>query len=230
MTRTAPLLLVVDDDVAIRRTLAETLEGEGYEARTAASGGEALVCFESAAPDLVITDLAMPRGDGFGLIADIRRRDRTPIIVLSVRGEEEDKVRALDMGADDYVTKPFSLTELLARIRAQLRRSGGIPVAALAFPGLIVDVDRRRVMQDDREIRLTPTEFAILEFLALNAGKPITIRQIMQRVWRGGVVAPDTVRVHVGSLRRKLEPDPASPRFIGTEPWIGYRFLPEPLN
>jgi len=228
MTGTAPLLLVVDDDVAIRRTLAETLEDEGYEARTAASGGEALVCFESAPPDLVITDLAMPRGDGFALIADIRRRDRTPIIVLSVRGEEGDKVRALDLGADDYVTKPFSLTELLARIRAQLRRSG--PTAVLTFPGLTLDIERHRVTQEDREIRLTPTEFAILELLASNAGKPVTIRHLMHRVWRGGVVAPDTVRVHVGSLRRKLEPDPASPRYIGTEPWVGYRFLPEPID
>lgn len=227
MTRAVPLLLVVDDDPAIRRTLAETLEGEGYEARAAATGGEAFACFESAAPDLVITDLAMPRGDGFALIADIRRRDRTPIIVLSVRGEEEDKVRALDLGADDYVTKPFSLTELLARIRAQLRRSGS--TGSLNFPGLTLDIERRRVTQDDREIRLTPTEFAILELLASNAGKPVTIRQIMSRVWRGGVVAPDTVRVHVGSLRRKLEPDPASPRYIGTEPWVGYRFLPDPL-
>jgi two-component system KDP operon response regulator KdpE len=219
----------VDDDPAIRRILAESLEAEGYEASTAGTGGEAIARFGSEAPDLVITDLAMPQGDGFGLIADIRRRDRTPIIVLSVRGEEGDKVRALDLGADDYVTKPFSLTELLARVRAQLRRSG--PTASIfAFPGLTVDIERRRVTQDGREVRLTPTEFAILELLASNAGRPVTIRQIMHRVWRGGAVAPDTVRVHVGSLRRKLEPDPASPRYIGTEPWVGYRFLPDPVD
>jgi two-component system KDP operon response regulator KdpE len=222
MTRTAPLLLIVDDDLAIRRTLAETL--------TAADGVEALAHLQSAAPDLVITDLAMPRHDGMTLIADIRRSKRTPIIVLSVRGEEGDKVRALDSGADDYVTKPFSLTELLARVRTQLRRSGGSAAATLTFPGLSIDIERRLVTQDSREVRLTPTEFAILELLASNAGKPITIRQIMHRVWRGGIVAPDTVRVHVGALRRKLEPDPASPRYIGTEPWIGYRFLPEPLE
>jgi two-component system KDP operon response regulator KdpE len=230
MTAKGALLLVVDDDPAIRRTLAETLGVEGYETLTAADGLEATELLRTAAPDLVITDLAMPGRDGLALIADIRRRDRTPIIVLSVRGEEGDKVRALDSGADDYITKPFSLTELLARIRAQLRRSGEGQSTTLDFPGLKIDLERRQVDQDGREVRLTPTEFAILEFLSANAGKPVTIAQIMRRVWRGGIVAPDTVRVHVGALRRKLEPDPSAPRYIGTEPWIGYRFLPDPLD
>jgi two-component system KDP operon response regulator KdpE len=227
-TSVEPLLLVVDDDPAIRRTLAEALVAEGYRTLTAADGVEALAAFERSAPDLVITDLAMPRTDGFGLIAEVRRQERTPIIVLSVRGEEEDKVRALDLGADDYVTKPFSLSELLARVRAHLRRSGG-ESPALAFPGLTIDVERRLVRRDGEEVRLTPTEFAILVLLSSRAGKPVTIREILRRVWRGALVEPDTVRVHVGSLRRKIEPDPGSPRFIGTEPWIGYRFLAEPL-
>jgi two-component system KDP operon response regulator KdpE len=220
---------VADDDPAIRRTLAEALAGEGYRMLIAANGMDALAQFEGSAPDLVITDLAMPRADGLTLIAEIRRRDETPIIVLSVRGEEEDKVRALDLGADDYVTKPFSLAELLARVRAHLRRSGG-EGPALAFPGLTIDVERRLVRRDGQEVKLTPTEFSILVLLASRAGKPVTIREILRRVWRGAVVEPDTVRVHVGSLRRKIEPDPGSPRYIGTEPWIGYRFLPDPID
>jgi two-component system KDP operon response regulator KdpE len=146
-----------------------------------------------------------------------------------VRGEEEDKVRALDLGADDYVTKPFSLRELLARVRSQLRRSGVGTPRVLRFPDLEIDRDRRTVVQGGREVRLTPTELAILELLASQAGRPVTLRQIIATVWRGApATTPDTVRVHVGSLRRKLEPDPSDPRYIGTEPWVGYRFLPEP--
>jgi two-component system KDP operon response regulator KdpE len=190
--------------------------------------GEAL--FEERRPDLVITDLAMPRKDGLGLLAAIRRIDATPVLVLSVRGEEEDKVRALDLGADDYVTKPFSLRELLARVRTQLRRrGGGAAQEVLRFPGLEIDLARRAVVADGREIRLTPTELAVLELLATHAGRPVTLRQIIATVWKGApATTQDTVRVHVGSLRRKLEPDPANPRYIGTEPWVGYRFLAEP--
>jgi two-component system KDP operon response regulator KdpE len=146
-----------------------------------------------------------------------------------VRGEEEDKVRALDLGADDYVTKPFSLRELLARVRSQLRRSGVAADEVLRFPDLEIDRGRRTVIQGGREIHLTPTEFAILELLASHSGKPVTLRQIIGAVWRGApATTADTVRVHVGSLRRKLEPDPSDPRYIGTEPWVGYRFLTEP--
>ena len=185
--------------------------------------------FEERRPDLVITDLAMPRLDGLGLLAAIRRIDATPVLVLSVRGEEEDKVRALDLGADDYVTKPFSLRELLARVRTQLRRHGGGGAQdVLRFPGLEIDLARRAVAQEGREVRLTPTELAILELLATRAGRPVTLRQIIATVWKGApATTQDTVRVHVGSLRRKLEPDPANPRYIGTEPWVGYRFLAE---
>jgi two-component system KDP operon response regulator KdpE len=141
-------------------------------------------------------------------------------------------VRALDLGADDYVTKPFSLRELLARVRTQLRRSGaGAAPEVLRFAGLEIDLARRAVTQDGREVRLTPTEFAILELLAGQAGRPITLRQIIAAVWKGApATTTDTVRVHVGSLRRKLEPDPGHPRYIGTEPWVGYRFLAEPEN
>jgi two-component system KDP operon response regulator KdpE len=166
------------------------------------------------------------------VITAVRRIDRTPVIVLSVRGEEEDKVRALDRGADDYITKPFSLRELLARVRTQIRRAGAGPVAeVLRFPGLEIDRARRTVVRDGQDVRLTPTELAILELLAAHAGRPVTLRQIIAKVWKGApATTVDTVRVHVGSLRRKLEPDAANPRYIGTEPWVGYRFLAEPVG
>ena len=229
MSRTTPLLLVVDDDPAIREHLSRELSLAGFETLAATDGLDGKQLFERHQPDLVITDLGMPRADGMSLIAAVRRIDRTPILVLSVRGEEEDKVRALDLGADDYVTKPFSMRELLARVRSQLRRGGVAAPKVLRFPDLEIDRDRRTVVQGGREVRLTPTEFAILELLASQAGRPVTLRQIIATVWRGApATTPDTVRVHVGSLRRKLEPDPSDPRYIGTEPWVGYRFLPEP--
>jgi DNA-binding response OmpR family regulator len=231
MTRTAPLILVIDDDDAIRQSLTRELALAGYDTVAAADGVEGKERFEQHRPDLIVTDLAMPRADGFWVISAVRRTDRTPILVLSVGGEEEDKVRALDLGADDYVTKPFSLKELQARVRTQLRR-GGVPVPeVLRFPDLVIDRGRRTVVQGEREVRLTPTELGILELLASHAGWPVTLRQIIATVWKGApATTSDTVRVHVGSLRRKLEPDPANPRYIGTEPWVGYRFLVEPLD
>jgi len=233
VTRGTPLVLVVDDDPSIRQTLTRELARAGHEAISAADGVEGKELFAARRPDLVITDLAMPRADGHAVIAAVRQVDQTPIIVLSVRGEEEDKVRALDLGADDYVTKPFSLRELLARVRTQLRRGSGAGAApeVLRFADLEIDRGRRSVVQEGREVRLTPTEFAILELLASHAGRPVTLRQIIASVWKGApATTTDTVRVHVGSLRRKLEPDPGNPRYIGTEPWVGYRFLLEPDN
>ena len=230
--RRAPRVLVVDDDPTIRRTLASELGSEGYEVLEAADGREALRLFERDEPDLVLTDLAMPVADGFEVVAGVRRAGAPPLLVLSVRGGERDKVRALDLGADDYVTKPFSLPELLARVRAHLRRSGaGATPRVLRFEGLTIDSERRRVVQGEREVKLTPTELSILELLATNAGKPVTIAQIIGHVWRGAPgTTPDTVRVHVGTMRRKLEPDPSSPRYVVTEPWVGYRFVAEPLG
>jgi two-component system KDP operon response regulator KdpE len=231
MIRGLPLLLVVDDDPAISRTLAAELAAAGYETLTAADGEEGLEAFEKREPDLVLTDIAMPRMDGLALIAAIRKVSETPILVLSVRGGEADKIRALDLGADDYVTKPFSLPELIARVRAHLRRHGAGGPAVLEFPGLRIDRERRLVVQGEREVKLTPTEFAILEVLALSAGKPVSRSQIASRVWKGApATSLDTVRVHVGSLRRKIEPDPAEPAYIVTEPWFGYRFVAEPLK
>jgi two-component system, OmpR family, KDP operon response regulator KdpE len=231
LTVARPVVLVVDDDPAIRRALAAELEAAGYEAIDAADGAEGEKVLGEREPDLVLTDLAMPAMDGFELVRRIRRRGATPVIVLSVRGGDADKIRALDLGADDYVVKPFSVPELLARVRAQLRRraeeeAGGV----LEFPGLSLDRERRRVVVEGKDVHLTPTELAILELLASQAGKPVTIRQIIGRVWHGAPgTTPDAVRVHVGSLRRKIEPDPARPRYVVTEPWVGYRFVAEPI-
>jgi two-component system KDP operon response regulator KdpE len=231
VSRQKPLILVVDDDPAILQSLSRELALAGYDTVAAADGVEGLELFDRHKPDLIVTDLAMPRADGFSLVAAVRQTCGTPIVVLSVRGEEEDKVRVLDLGADDYVTKPFSLKELQARMRTQLRRTGMAAPEVLRFPGLIIDRRRRAVVQGEREVRLTPTELAILELLASQAGTPVTLRQIIAGVWHGApATTADTVRVHVASLRRKLEPDPASPRYIGTEPWVGYRFLAEPVE
>jgi len=226
----APLILVVDDDPAIRDSMARELQAGGYTTAVASDGLDGVRAFESHAPDLVLTDLSMPRSDGFELITAIRAGARTPIIVLSVRGNDADKIRALDLGADDFVTKPFSVGELMARIRAQLRRLGGAAATTLQFDDLTIDLERRRVVQGGRDIRLTPTEYALLELLASNAGKPVFTDHIIARVWRDapGTTA-DTVRVHMSALRKKVEPDPSSPRYIVTEPWVGYRFIAEPV-
>ncbi|HEY0371279.1 MAG TPA: response regulator transcription factor [Thermoanaerobaculia bacterium] len=221
-------ILVVDDEDGIRNTIEERLSVNDFDVVGARDGVEGLDRFLLSRPDLVLCDLAMPRADGFSLIQKIRARSPVPIVVLSVRGGEADKVRALDLGADDYVVKPFSTPELLARVRAQLRRAR--PARRLAFAGLTIDADEHRVMQDGREVRLTPTEFAILELLAANAGRPISFDRIIATVWGGGAgTSNDTVRVHVGALRRKIEPDASNPRYLVTEPWIGYRFIAEPF-
>jgi two-component system KDP operon response regulator KdpE len=225
------LILVVDDDPGIRESLSKELRSAGYETATATHGRDALASARSRAPDLILTDLAMPVSDGYELISALRAFSRVPIIVLSVRGGDPDKVRALDLGADDFVTKPFSVTELLARVRAQLRRTQKQHSAVLEFDGLTVDLERRRVVQAGREVKLTPTEFSLLELLATNAGTPILLDQIIARVWHGApATTSDTVRVHMSALRRKIEPDPASPRYIVNEPWVGYRFVAEPLG
>lgn len=237
MTRNIPLLfpliLIVDDDAAVAGVLTSKLTEAGYEAVRAADGQEGLELFERLCPDLVLTDDVMPRLDGFGLIAAIRRSDETPIIVMSERGGETDGSRALGLGADDYLAKPFSFNDLLARVRAQLRRLGPAGPAVLDFPGLRIDRERHHVLQGERlerEVRLTPTEFAILEVLALSAGRPVANEEIAARVWKGASPpTPDTVRVQVGSLRRKLEARASGPRYIITEPWIGYRFVAKPL-
>lgn len=224
-------ILLADDDRRFRSVLSAELQAAGYRTIVAQNGVEALDLFGEESVDLVLTDLAMPEMDGFDVIERIRETSPVPIVVLSVRGGDADKIRALDLGADDFVTKPFSLPELLARLRSQLRRAPERATHLLTFPDLTIDVDSRRVTQGGKLVRLTPTEFELLELLASRAGKPVTLDQIISKVWRSAPGTTfDTVRVHIRSLRRKIEPDPGEPRYIVTEPWVGYRFISEPLD
>jgi two-component system KDP operon response regulator KdpE len=222
-------VLVADDEPAIRKVVRDALEREGHEVLTAIDGQEALERFEEGAFDLVVTDLAMPRVDGLELVQEIRRRSAVPILVLTVHNEEREKVRLLDAGADDYVTKPFSVVELLARARALLRRSEPAKGPTVTRWGDIeVDPEARTVRKGGRPVHLTPLEFSILATLLKKPGAVWTHRQLMAEVWGTTAgVTTDTLRVHMGGLRRKLEDDPNRPRWFRTEPWVGYRFSPE---
>ncbi len=222
-------ILVVDDEAGIRKVVRDGLEREGHEVETASDGVEALDLAEGSRFDLVVTDLTMPRRGGLELVRELRDRSPVPILVLTVRGEEREKVRLLDAGADDYVTKPFGMEELLARTRALLRRretrTGSGP---LRWGDVVVDPETRAVTKGGRPVHLTPTEFALLAKLAEKPGAVWTHRQLLAAVWGTTAgVTHDTLRVHMGSLRRKLEDDPNRPRWIVTEPWVGYRFNPE---
>jgi len=226
----APLVLLVDDEPSIRRAAATLLRSRGYTVTTAATGAEAIAAFAAARPDLAIVDLGLPDMDGTRVCRDFRARAAIPILVLSVRDEERQKVEALDAGADDYVTKPFASEELLARIRAALRRSpaGALHLEGqLARGGITIDFDKRRVRRDGAEIRLTPKEFELLALLAVNAGRVLTHQKIGRAIWGAATPPPEHLRVLVGQLRRKLEDDPAHPRYVLTEPWVGYRFTDE---
>jgi two-component system KDP operon response regulator KdpE len=219
-------VLVVDDDPQIRRAVREAIAREGIEVETAADGKEALRRAGEMEFSLVITDLSMPNLDGLELVRELRSRSTVPILVLTVRSEEREKVRLLDAGADDYVVKPFGVGELLARARALLRRNAaGTGATHVRFGDISVDLDRQRVTRGGAEVHLSPTEFALLRTFVGKPGAVWTHRQLIGAVWGGGAgVSNDTVRVHVGSLRRKLERDPNRPRVFITEPWVGYRF------
>jgi len=223
-------ILVVDDEAQITRVLKTTLTSLGYGTRVASDGGEALEIMKEWSPDLVITDLRMPNMDGLALCRHIRAQSRIPIIVLSVRGEEHTKVEALDSGADDYVTKPFNMKELLARVRAALRRASvpEQPEAAVIETGdFRIDVEARNIRVRDREVHLTPKEFDLLIYLARHAGKVVTHRNLLAAVWgENSVQQPEYLRVFVGHLRKKIEADESQPRYIVTDPWVGYRFEP----
>jgi two-component system KDP operon response regulator KdpE len=227
-------ILVVDDEPQIPRVLRTSLSSQGYDLRVANDGETALEIMKDWTPDLVITDLSMPNMDGLELCRRIRNASRIPIIVLSVRGEERTKVKALDAGADDYITKPFGIEELLARVRANLRR---IPEPSDAQPAIIdigefhIDTGSRKVVVGGREVHLTPKEFDLLIYLAQHAGKVITHRALLAAIWGGNSTEQvEYLRVFVGQLRKKLEPQSASPRYIVTEPWVGYRFEPGEKN
>ncbi len=230
MTQPARILLV-DDEVSIQRAIAPLLRSRGYDVETAATGALALESFGRQAPDLVVLDLGLPDLDGTEVCARIREISTVPIIILSARGREADKVAALDIGADDYVTKPFGPEELLARVRAALRRvfsEEPADVGRAQYGALSIDYDRRRVLRAEEEIRLTPKEFDLLCFLARNAGRVLTHRAILREIWGPHAVnQPEHLWTLVAQLRKKIEPDAAHPRYLISEPWVGYRFSSE---
>jgi two-component system, OmpR family, KDP operon response regulator KdpE len=219
-------ILVVDDEPSILAAIVPLLRARGYDVFTAMTGRAALEAVERDEPDLIILDLGLPDLDGVVVCSQIRADHSTPIVVLSARGAEQDKVRALDAGADDYVTKPFGTEELLARIRVALRRTDSPPSSEPIVRGeLVIDRERFRVLVDGKEVRLTPKEFELLTYLAQRPGKVLTHRTILRAIWGPQAVdQPEHLRVLVAALRRKIEPSPSTPRYILTEPWVGYRF------
>jgi two-component system KDP operon response regulator KdpE len=221
-------VLVVDDEPQITRVLKTVLASQGYQVRTAAEGEAALSSLNEWHPELVITDLYMPRMDGVELCRRIRALSSIPIIVLSVKGEERTKVEALDSGADDYITKPFGADELLARVRAALRRRGTpLESASLDVGNFRIDLDGRRVHISGREVRLTPKEFDLFLYLARHPNRVLTHRALLEAVWgEASQEQPEYLRVFMGQLRKKLESDPSNPQYLVTEPWVGYRFNP----
>lgn len=228
-----PRILVVDDESQIARVLRTGLKTHGYDVRVASDGVSALETFHDWRPDLVVTDLAMPNLDGLQLCRRLREVSQIPIIVLSVRGEEKTKVEALDAGADDYVTKPFGMDELLARIRAQLRRAtmpplGEVTSTVLEVGDFRLDLESRNVFVRGAEVHLTPKEYDLLVHFIRHAGKVLTHRTLLTAVWGGNYTEQgEYLRVFVGQLRKKIEENPSSPRYILTEPWVGYRFNPD---
>ncbi len=223
-------ILVVDDDPQIRRVMKATLVGHGYEVIEARTGEDALETFPREMPSLVLLDMNMPGIGGLETCRAIRAGSDIPVIVLSVRNTEKDKVAALDAGADDYVTKPFGIEELLARIRAAMRRSPSSPEGPRAFASgdLEIDFETRRVSAQGREVRLTPKEFDLLRYLVMHAGKPVPHRELLQAVWGPDYGdEPEYLRVFVNQVRKKIEANPSKPKYILTEPWIGYRFAAE---
>jgi len=226
-----PRILVVDDEPQITRVLRTSLSTYGYDVRIANDGEAGLTAFQEWEPDLVITDLSMPKMTGIELCENIRDHSQVPIIVLSVKGEDKIKVDALDKGADDYVTKPFSINELLARIRANLRRSNLAKEPESACPIHIgdfhIDPGTRIVSVGGKEVHLTPKEFDLLTYMARHPGKVLTHSTLLNAVWGGqSVQQPEYLRVFINQLRKKIEPG-ETPRYILTEPWVGYRFQPD---
>lgn len=223
-------ILVVDDESQIRRSLQVSLENKGYAVETAESGEEAISAFDNRHPDVIVLDLLMPGIGGVEVVRHIRESSTVPIIVLSAMGDEPRKVEALEMGADDYMTKPFGMGELLARLLSLLRRAAGAHSVQPVFiaGGLCVNFDRREVTLDEKPVRLTPTEYDLLKYMIEHAGKVITHRMLLQAVWGQAYVdQAQYLRVFVGQLRKKLEKHPTRPRFILTDPGVGYRFCAE---
>jgi two-component system KDP operon response regulator KdpE len=220
-------ILIVDDEPNIISTVAPLLRARGYQVYSAMSGRTALDAVERDKPDLIVLDLGLPDMPGLEVCRHVRASSSVPILVLSARGAEGDKVNALDAGADDYVTKPFGTEELLARIRVALRRvdTGSASNQPIVRGGLLIDRERFRVLNDGDEVRLTPKEFELLTYLAQRPGRVLTHRTILKAIWGPHAVdQPEHLRVLIGALRKKLEADPSRPKYILTEPWVGYRF------
>jgi two-component system KDP operon response regulator KdpE len=222
-----PLVLLVEDEPPMRRFLRAALTGHGFRLIESETGGDALVQAATRSPDVILLDLGLPDIDGLEVTRRLREWSKTPIVVLSARGQEQDKVDALDAGADDYLTKPFGVPELLARLRVALRHTqqlAGENEPVFTVGELRMDLARRQVFVQDREIHLTPTEYKMLALLARNAGKLITQRQLLLEVWGpGNTTQVQYLRVYMGQLRRKIEPDPTRPQYLLTEPGVGYR-------
>lgn len=225
MSESGPRVLVVDDEPAIRRFLHTALAGHGYSLFEASSGQDALSAVVAHRPDLVLLDLGLPDMDGIEVTRRLREWTAIPIIIVTVQEQEAAKVAALDMGADDYVTKPFGMGELLARLRVALRRASAPAVAPVFTSGsLTMDLARRLVTVDGRDVQLTPTEYDLLRVLVVHAGKVLTHRQLLRQVWGSGYEGEThLLRVNMSNLRHKLEPDAARPQLILTEPGVGYR-------
>jgi two-component system KDP operon response regulator KdpE len=220
-----PLVLVIDDEVQIRRLLRVTLEANGYRVLEAATGGDGIAETAQRKPDAVVLDLGLPDLDGLAVLGRLREWSRVPVLILTVRDADDEKVAALDSGADDYVTKPFSTAELLARLRVALRHAQPLPDNAVFHSGdLEVDLASRQITVSGKEVKLTPTEYAFLRLLVRNAGRVVTQRQILTEVWGPKAVEQTHyLRVYAAHLREKLERDPARPELILTEPGVGYR-------
>jgi two-component system, OmpR family, KDP operon response regulator KdpE len=224
VTKVGLRVLIVDDEVAIQRFLRVALSGQGFVISEAATGQDALHALTVERPDLVILDLGLPDMDGVEVTRRLREWSQVPVIILSVREQEVDKIAALDAGADDYLTKPFGVGELLARIRTVLRRqTAGASEPVFTLGSLTIDLANRLVMVDGQETQLTPTEYDILRALVIHAGKVLTNRQLLHQVWGEGYDDLHILRVNISNLRHKLEPDPSRPTYIHTEPGVGYR-------
>lgn len=226
-TKPATVALVIDDEPQIRRLLRVTLEANGYMVFDAATGRDGIVQAAQCRPEIILLDLGLPDLDGVEVLRRIREWSRVPVIILSVRDREHDKIAALDAGADDFVTKPFGSGELLARLRTSLRRSQPQPAGAIFRAGKIeIDLAARLVRKNGAEVKLTPTEYALLRLLVVHAGKILTHRQLLTEVWGPNAVEQTHyLRVHIAHLREKLEDDAAQPKFILTEPAVGYRAM-----
>ncbi len=226
--KAAARILIVDDEPQILRVLRTALSTQGYALRVAANGVEGLIAMKEWPPDLVITDLAMPQMDGVTLCREIRSFSQVPVLVLSVRNQDQIKIDALDAGADDYITKPFSIQELLARVRAHLRRhDANTPESptVIATGDFLIDVPQHRIVVRGQDVHLTPKQFDLLVVLAEHPGQVLTHRALLQAVWGTNADQPEYLRVHIGQVRKKIELTD-EPRYIITEPWIGYRFRP----